>query len=414
MKKFFILALILAFVSGAAYAAEETFKVGGQYRMEMYDNDDKDFDSDADDHAQYIDQRFRIKMDFMPADGVKAVWQADFAETAWGTLEKADSANDSSGIGYRPNVGQRYNDTIMVDKAYVDITKAMVNAKVGLYGHGGFGNGITTDNQAANIMLTADFSPVQVIGLYTKVDEGTSFVDDTDLDATEDQDIYGLEVKYAAEAFGAGAFYATWQDQVSDAVANVIGVYGSMNLGKLALWGEVDMFSGDDGGNIDYVGTNVTIAGEMPINEKIKAGFNVHYAPGTDADDEEQITNLTDDAAYIPFDFGPFQWIEGIDADPHNVEANSGETSFDVYGSFGVMQDLTLYGLVGYILPSEEDPDGDGNYIESQMILTVAGTYYILPGTSFSLQYTNVSRSVGGNYSDDPAQRIMGLFKVNF
>jgi len=412
MKKFFIVALILALAVGTAYAADETFKVGGEYRMEMYNLDDEDYNSDVDDNKQYVDQRFRVQADFMPADGVKAVWRADFAETTWG--QKLDDAGDwNGGIGYRPYAG---NDTIMVDKAYVDLTKEMINVKAGLWGTAGLGMGLTTDDQGPQIWVIANFEPVVVQGFWRKESEGTALTDDAkqenDLDG--DTDTWGAEVKFAAEAFSAGLLYASQPNKATDAVKNVIGAFGSMTFGKINLWGEIDSYSGDDGGDVDYVGMNVTLEAGMAVTEQLGITLNLQYAPGTDADDEEQITYLTDDAAYLPFEQGPFAWIWGPGLDPHMVDYNTGALSFSVRAEYAVMDNLNLMGLIAYMTPSEEDPDGDDNYIDSVTQFTAGATYTFLPKTSFSLQYTTVSRSVTGDYADDPLQMFGGLLKVKF
>lgn len=414
MKKFFIVALILALAVGTAYAADETFKVGGQYRMEMYNIDDADYNSDVDDQQQYVDQRFRVQADFMPADGVKAIWRADFAETTWGTLDS------DAGIGYRPAAGK---ETIMVDKAYVDLTKAMFNIKAGLFGTTGLGMGITTDDQGPQIIVTANFEPVTVTGMWRKESEGTALTDDADQenDLDGDTDTMGAEVKFAAEAFSAGLLYATQPNKATDAEKNVIGVFGSTSFGKVNLWGEVDSFSGDDGGDVDYVGMNVTLSASMAVTEQLGIFVDLGYAPGTDADDEEQITYLTDDAAYMPIDQGPFAWIwAGTGLDLNQVDYNTGATSVVVRAEYAVMDNLNLMGLIAYMMPSEEDPDGDDNYIDNQTVLTLGATYTFLPKTSFSLQYTTSSRSVTNDgpaateISDDPLQMMGGLLKVNF
>jgi hypothetical protein len=417
MKKFFILALILALAVGTAYAADEKFKTSGEYRMEMTNIDNADYNSDADDQKQYVDQRFRVQADFMPADGVKAVWRADFAETTWGTVDTSSPApHNVSGIGYRPNHGK---DTIMVDKAYVDLTKEMINVKAGLWGTSGLGQGLTTDDQATQIEVTANFEPVTVVATWRKISEGSSLVDEED--AQKDTDLYGGEVKFAAEAFSAGVLYATRNDQATEDVKNVIGAWGSMSFGKVNLWAELDSYSGDDGADTDYVGMNLTIAGDTALTEQIKLNFNLHYAPGTTSDNEEQITYLTDDAAYLPLDQGPFAWIwAGTGLDPHMVDYNTGATSFDVYVNYAVMDKLGLFGLVAYLMPNEEDPDDDDNHIDSVTIFTLGATYALLPNTSFGLQYTTASRSVtndgpAASQKGEDAEQLMGaLLKVKF
>lgn len=134
MKKLLSLVLVLTFVfTGTAIAAEK-FNLSGQYRMEMYNVVDDDHDSSIKDDKAYIDQRFRLQFDFMPADGVKAILRGDFAETNWGSVTTPTAYTGNRGINYRPNLGEPSNDTIMIDKAYVDLQTAMVNWKVGLFG----------------------------------------------------------------------------------------------------------------------------------------------------------------------------------------------------------------------------------------------------------------------------------------
>jgi len=230
-------------------------------------------------------------------------------------------------------------------------------------------------------------------------------------------------------SFFNGTVEADWGEDTR----NVIGVFGEMAFGKLNLWGEVDSFSGTgknigavgtpeaDRNDIDFVGMNLTLAADMAVTEQLKLNFNFHYAPGTDKDDELQITYLTDDAAYNPIDQGPMAWIwGGTGLDPHMVDTNTGATSFDVSASFAVMDNLDLFGLVAYLMPNEEDPDGDDNYIDNATVLTAGATYSFLPGTSFSVQYTSASRSVtndgdkAGYYDDDTWSALMGLLKVSF
>jgi len=430
MKKYFILALVLLFATSMAYAEGETFKIGGAYRMEAYDFQDRDHDGDAEDQAQYYDQRFRLQMSFMPADGVKAVLRGDYAETTWGDMDEAifdptaaptgDNTQGPGGIGYRPNQGA---GTLMIDKAYVDLDVSMVNLRVGLFGHGGFGNAIVNDNQGANIWAAGNFEPVKVDVLYTKLSEGTALTDeadeydDTDLYDAEnedaDSDLMGVQVSFSGGAFSAGGFYSTLTDDVAESTMNAIGLFGSTTLGDISLWVEIDMFSGDDGGDVDYVGTNFTANAEMAVSEQLTAGLDVFWAAGTEEDDEAQIAWLTDDWGYTPFDHGPFHFIQTTGIDNHEIEANAGAQGLNIYGTFAAMEELTIYGNVGYITPSVEDPDDNDVYVSSYTVFSIAAKYTFLPGTAFSLKYENISVS-GEEIPDDPTAKIMGMLSVSF
>jgi len=417
MKKYFILALVLLFATGTAMAADDTFKADGQYRMEMYSFTDNDHDGDTDDDQRFIDQRFRTRFSFMPADGVKAVLRGDYAETTWGDLDApafaagTDRTEGPGGIGYRANQGA---GTLMIDQAYADLTKAMVNVKAGLFGHGGLGNALTTDNQGANVFVTADFAPVQVKVLYTKLSEGKALTDDVEADDSDkDTDVMGAEAVFSSGAFSAGAFYATMVDNAADDTKNVIGVHGSTSMGNMSFWGEVDLYSGDDGAGTDYVGTMATLNGQMAVNEQLKVILDVFFATGNTDGDKDQISNLTDDWSYVPMDHGPFQWVQSTGINVHEIENDAGSQGLNIAVTYAVMDALTIYGDVGYVMPSEEDPDDNDVYVSSYTVFSVGAKYTFLPGTSFNVKYENISVS-GENINDDPTSKIMGMLAVNF
>jgi hypothetical protein len=408
MKKLFILAVVLLFATGTALAEGETFSIGGAYRMEMYDFEDADHDSDADDHQQLIDQRFRVQMDFMPAEGVKAILRADYAEDTWGEV------GDDGGIGYE------YRKEVEINKAYVDLQVAMVNFNIGLFGHGGLGpNALNTDYQGANIVANANFEPVAVKVLYSKYSEGTALTDDAEAedDADKDADLYGVDVTYATDMFSVGGLYGTLIDDAAEDTKNVIGLFGSTSMGKLSFWGEVDMYSGDykdaAGDTMDYVGTNIALNGEMAVNEMLSVGLDLMWAAGNTDEDKCQLSTILDDWGYVPLDYGPFQWIKTTGIDVHQIEENAGSQGLNVYGSYAAMEALTIFANVGYLMPTEEDPDDNDVYVENYTVFSVGGTYAFLPNTSLSLKYENISVS-GKDIPDDPTTKLMGMVAVSF
>ena len=539
MKKFFILALALTFVAGFAYAADEEkeptleervealetssskFKVSGQYRVEMYNRSNAGFDgngktvtlginaageieevddSDVDAGTQetWVDQRFRAKFTWMPADGVTAVLQGDFAETMWD-------------YDYRPGAG---SSTIMVDNAHVDLTKEMVNLKLGLQTTS-LGKGVAYGYQGAQIAAAASFEPVSVNAIWMKVEEGATdddakgrnnkafedadpgpdgilgTADDRDLldddNLNKDEDFYGLQVAYDAEMFSAGAFYGTKQDMnggrgenvlgfgnfgraydgtlftdagpdgvlgtADDVVApslasfdwqestvNVIGLFGSGSVGKISFWGEFNQFSGqgkdvvfatgpdagvaDEATDIDFVGQQVALNGEMAVNEQLSVGLDLFYAQGYDGDDEVQVSTVYDNDDYVPLDHGPFKWIYSNGLDVFMVDINSGGQGANLYGTFAPLEGLTLYANAGYSKATKEDPLDLDWYVKSFTVVSLSASYAFLPGTSFNLKYENVSRDVKnpsglkedwpGYLHDDAISTIMAMVKVSF
>jgi hypothetical protein len=412
MKKLFILTLALLFVAGFAYAEDPMFKLSGQYRWEMYSFTGVDYCDEDYNKYDYFDQRFRLRMDFMPAEGVQATVQGDYAEDVWGDYD------------YRPED----SGAIMIDKAYVDLTKSMVNIQAGLNGFCDFGNCIVASYQAPLVKVGADFAPVTVNAMWAKLSEGDAWTDGDgneydnradgdDGDASADDDLMMAAVNYNAEAFSVGALYATRQDKAAEDTKNAIGVYGSASMGKISFWAEVDMLSGDDGNDVDYEGMNVSANASMDVNEQLSAGVHLFYAPGVDSSDgdKEQIAYLIDDWGYIPMDegLGPFMWIEGNAFEEHEIEADAGAQGLSIYGSYKVMDDLTLWANVAYATPSKEDPDDNDVYVDSYTVMHLTGSYTFLPGTSFNLAYESSSRS-GKEIDDDTQSKLMGMLKVSF
>jgi len=304
----------------------------------------------------------------------------------------------------------------------VELTKGMITLKTGLYGHGGFGNAMSTDYQGTTATVTGNFEPVKVKVIWMKLDEGTSNADIEDGDPSEDTDMQGAEVMFGAEAFSGGVFYATKQDKAAEDTQNVIGVHGKTSLGKIGIWGEVDLYSGDDGGDVDYEGTNLAVNAQMGVNEQLTVGLDLFYATGVDSTDGDkaQLSSLLDDWGYVPLDHGPFKWIQSTGINVHEVEANAGSQGLNVYGTFMAMEELAIFANVGYVMPQLEDPDEDDDYITSYTVFSVGAKYTFLPGTSFSLKCDNISRSVEDGddnpdeVTDDARSRIMGMIAVSF
>jgi hypothetical protein len=382
MKKFFILALALTFVAGIAYAEDAKYNLSGQYRWEMYQFNNQGYLDEDENKLEYFDQRVRLQMDFMPADGVKAVLRGDYAEATWGNRTDSDfdpstdTGDGLTGIGYRPDeAGPASNDTIMIDKAYVDLTKGMFNIKAGLYGFGGFGNAMSTDYQGTNVAVTGNFEPVVVKAMWVKLSEGDSLADVEDGDASEDTDLMGAEVIFNAEAFSVGGFYATWQDKAAEDTRNVLGVHGKASFGKIGIWAELDMYSGsNDTTDTDYTGTNVAVNAEMGVNEQLTVGLDLMYAVGND-DDDDQLSTLVDDWGYVPLDHGPFKWIQTTGINVHEIEDDAGSQGFNIYGTFMAMEELAIFANVGYLLPQTEDPDDDDVYVENYTVFSVGASY---------------------------------------
>lgn len=407
MKKLFLFfiaaALIAAFSVPAAAGDDETFSISGQYRLEFYDkenwndNDDSN-DADAD---NYFDQRLRTQFKFTPAEGVKAVLRLDFAEARWG--DQFTVAGWS-----RPNYGG--GTDLQVDRAYVQITKEMFDLKAGLQ-YIGMGNSIAFDSNVAGIVPTFIFKPVAVKLIYIKNDEGGDVNDETGF---EDTDTYGLQVSFKAEAFSAGIFYVTVNDDsVTDDSPNVIGLYGKAGLGMLNLKGEINSFGGNNGPTNDYTGLQVYLNAQANITETVAAGVDILYAAGNDELDETQKTFITQTGSFEPFSRGPmwgiFYTLLGNSFDPSGDGA--GTIGLQAYGKFKVAEPVTIQASLAYM----EVEDDSVTTLDDAMVVNLGVTYAFAPKTSFSLAYSYAAPSYDtSTIADDAATALMGLLKVNF
>jgi hypothetical protein len=425
MKKLLSLVLVLTFVFGGTAIAAEKFNLSGQYRMEMYNLVDDDMNSSVKDDKQYVDQRFRLQFDFTPAENVKAVLRGDFAEANWGTVSNTTTptafaaTTTTSGIGYRTDPA---GGTIMIDKAYVDLQTAMVNWKVGLFPHVGFGKAVTTDNQGANVMITADFAPVSVTALWTKVEEGTALTDDVSATAAdEDRDIYGVQVAYKSDAFGAGVLYAMDDDKNASTAGDqktVFGVFGDATFGMLSMWAEYDMYGGDNGGAVNYVGNNFFFHLSAALSDQLTLGGDVIWAAGESDAADTTLPYLTWDQNYQPFDHGPFNAVTaentGIQTGVAPFEADAGSQALNIFATFAATEALTVYGNFGYLKPDVEDPNGDLSYYDTATVFGIAAKYTFLPGTAFSVKYRNMGMSGTTGLPDDSETLYAGMLSVNF
>jgi hypothetical protein len=449
------------------------FEAFGQYRAEFYNVSNAGFDGKGENedgdgkdstNLMYVDQRFRAGFNWMPADGVKATLRGDFTEGNWD-------------YDYRPGSG---NGRIMIDNAFVDLTPMeMLNLRIGLQGWE-LGKGIAAGYQGAAVKATGNFEPVSVTALWMKVDEGSGTGDDSkgvdepdgfagldDDNLAQDEDFYGLQVVYNAEMFSAGGLYATKQDKNGgrgenpglnfqgrdfseadlptefdwqESTVNAIELFGSGSVGKISFWGAFTQFSGEgkdlvfstgpDAGvaeeaiDVDFVGQQLALNGQMGVNEQLTVGLDLFYAAAYDGDDEVQVTTVYDDDGYIPLDHGPFKWVYSNGLDVFMVDQNAGGQGLNLYGTFMPMEALTLYGNVGYSKATDEDPYDTDSYVSSFTVVSVAASYAFLPGSSFSLKYENVSRDVtnpsgldeedDGYLHDDAISQISAMVKVSF
>jgi hypothetical protein len=294
MKKLLVAFIAVAFVVGlvAPYAmAEERLAISGAMRARAWNTTNySDLDSDnKTDENQYWDQRFRMQSVITPADGVKAVLRCDFSETTWGTggLE----------YGVRPTAGT--NDQLQVDRAYLDVTKGMLNIKAGQQ-YMGLGINYAYDNNATGLQLTITTPAVIRLGWAKESERGSV----TDLDAadsgttsTQDVDQYFIDVMYKADTFTVEGFYAVQMDGISDddgqaEEPTLFGVMGKFAVGPVNVLAELDMFGGAMNDNVDYTGTQFVGDVSFNLSDMVAMGVDIVYSTGNKDADKAKITYM--------------------------------------------------------------------------------------------------------------------------
>lgn len=434
MKKLLVAFIAVAFVFGLVAqtaVAEERLAISGAMRARAWSTTNySDLDSDnKTDELSFWDQRFRMQSVISPADGVKAVLRCDFSETTWGT---AGTEMDSP----RPTAGT--NNQFQVDRAYLDITKGMINVKAGQQ-YMGLGINFAYDNNATGLQLTIN-TPVVIRLGWSKESEGGAYDVDgdwvpvsqyatTDLDAsdtgaasTQDIDQYFLDVTYKADTFTVEGFYAMQKDSRNsdDTVAGVeeptlFGVMGKFAVGPVNVLAELDMFGGQANDNVDYTGTQFVGDVSFNLSDMVALGVDVVYSTGNKDNDKEKI-------CYMPHatfgstgfaDFGAFQTdlfpLGACDVfDPLGTEA--GSLGGGVWAKIVPMEALTIYGQVAYLM-GQEDETG---MFENGTVFNLSGQWGFTQNAHLALGYNYTSASIKDVDNLDNASAIMARIQVDF
>jgi hypothetical protein len=380
MKKLLVLLMVLAFVAPAMAVADDTLDLSGAMRVRAWTVNNSDYSDDDEADLNYWDQRLRIQGVISPADGVKAVFRIDLAEDTWG------------GDNWE---GSRYGSgsELQVDRAYLDVTKGMVNIKAGQQ-YMGLGNNFAYDDNATGVQITLK-TPVAVRLGYNKRDENGSTNDSED--GNEDVDRYFIDLGYKTDAFSVNLFYAAQQDGVDDSKdePTLLGVMGKFAVGPANVMAELNSFGGSYkdglGDDIDYVGLQFIADVSMKFSDALTAGVNLIYSSGEDEDCEEKITKFPGafgSAAYS--DLGPFNTdimpLGGDDVfDPASTD--SGAMGAGVYVNFMPMEGLTLSGQYVYLTAVEDGTDSRPDGFDSGYVFGVGVAYTITQNATLAAEY---------------------------
>lgn len=413
MKKLLVALLALGFVVGLvaeSAVAEDRLSLSGAYRARGFVGADYDFDTNTDEDRSYIDQRMRVQMKIKPADGVMAVIRTDFAEGVWGD-------EDWAGSRYNPESLESFH----VDRAYLDVTKGMLNVKVGQQ-YVGLGNNFVYDNNTQAIVLTIK-TPVTIRLGWAKIDEDQSGgANSTDEDGFEDIDHYLLDVGFKSDGIAVNGYVAMQKDGQDGAVGNtkdeplLIGVNGKFNVGPAKIVAELNLFSGDsDNGttSTDYTGTQIHVDAGMKMSDAVTLGVDLVYSDGnTDADAKiVRMPNAFFASRYYS-DRGVYNTHlaplgAGDIFDPLGDE--SGALGGGVYVKAGVAPTVTIHGQVMYLTADEDIAGG----FDSGLIAGLGVAWAMAPKTTLAAgyHYADVDRV---NADAEEGTTIYTRMQINF
>jgi hypothetical protein len=384
----FAVACMVMFV--APSYADDRVSFSGSMRVRAWAND---YNTGAED--SYFDQRFRLGTKVTLGDDVYVELRADFGEATWGD-------GYTGGTVTRPR--KTATSTLDLDRGYININKEMWSLRVGQQ-YMGLGILEVLDANATGAILKLKL-PVAVSLMYAKISENGSLNDDG---ANDDNDLYGINVGYDADAFSANVFVAMADDSATDNNPIMFGVHGKAGLGMVNLTGELAMAGGDDGAGTDYVGAQFYLRADANISDALSAGAEILYAMGSDKAGEAQLTTLSDWWSFVPMASNtPFDadW-SAVNSNPFDPTfSNGGVQGITAFAKFQAMEALSLGGKVGYFTP-QEDANTATDSITS---FNVWVSYALATNTYFDVAYL---------YSDydnlnDTYSTLVARLQVNF
>lgn len=409
MKKLLIVLLAFALVAGlfTVAAAEDKLSLSGTMRVRAWDVENyADFDdNNKSDEASNWDQRFRLAATIKANDAVSGHLRFDFAEDTWGS----DNWSAPGSWG-----GSRYDadSELQVDRAYLQAHIAdWATVKAGqLY----FATGdryIVYDNNCTGVVWQLKFNPITVDLHYSKLNENGSNNDD---DLFDDTDAYVAQVKFKAENFSMGAFYAAIEDSRPSSVENsasAFGVFGKFALGPVNFLAEADFFDGDASPTVEYMGTQLFLNAEWKM-DALLLGADIYYAEAADSDGSEiQLEGLTDFGDFLPHTYGAF--VEDYQPTPGKVHDftndDAGVTGGAIYAKY-IWDKLTLWGQIAYLEPEDDKM----TRYDDMTVLNASASYEVVQNFTLSALYSTTFVSVDDNSPDDDASTIAARLQIKF
>jgi hypothetical protein len=397
MKRFLIamVAMVAVFALVMPASAAE-LKFGGYYDTKIYHtNNLRDGNDDADDQMDGTKTRMRLYFTAIGSENLKAVVKTEF-DSVWGNARLGRQGADG---------GSRDNSGFEIKNGYIDfnVPDTPLNVKVGIIG-AKIGKGVVYNDDTNGMQFRANFDPVKVSFLYSRLNDNAGGFPWTDVSAStataerDNVDLFAFDAVYAVETMSFG-FSAGWvttdsgfdADEDDDFYIVALDYDLSLDMFSLYLTGALNAGEdkgGDGGDGADYKGTFLTVGGAYTATDMITAGFDIYYASGDDKPTSGDVDS--------------FQTLGGISRPSYNMDEtifpgwfddetstaatlpgggafNNNTTSTGGFSSGGfVPNNMLAIGLHGdfkpadqtlivvggaYMMPVEDvDGDGDGKF----------------------------------------------------
>ncbi|PLY12296.1 MAG: hypothetical protein C0624_01085, partial [Desulfuromonas sp.] len=192
--------------------------------------------------------------------------------------------------------------------------------------------------------------------------------------------------------------------------AYVIGATMNLDLGAVALKGELDTFTGDFDANTDATGTQLMFGASMVPSDTFTLGAEIFYATSNDQANEVRYSSLGSG-------FGGWDAVFDVGTALSNEQLIDYARVYDTFGNAGIMALRVNTGIkagdaakLGFSLCYEVPEDDDLSAYDYRMLVAGGLVYNVMDNTSlhFQVQYTINEVEVGSQ--DDWLDVGTGLF----
>jgi len=345
-----------------AFAAK--IDVGGELRARAYVIQGNGFIKDND--HDWFDARLRL--DTKIQQGMTtAVVQADLLgnHTAFGGAGAADNGNLVLGNA----TGSSY-DLVGIRQAYMAVNFPNVTVIGGRY-EVKLGNGLVLNDTSDLVAVTAPVGPVNLLVGYLILGENDSGANGVNPPAGSGNDNKAIAVNAGIKNLGGsgwdGNVFVVSADitAASDNNLMVIGLTGNGKVGPASVAAELDIFSGDATADDSYEGTNLLLAGSMPVGS-VGLSAAILYATGQSSTSTDVNINAIDgdfraSNILVRNDFNNYEGVTSLSG----ATGGLGLQAIKVAATLPAMKALNSthtpeIGLV-WAQTTEDDVDGDSD-----------------------------------------------------